>query len=309
MNLTFQTITDINEAKSLWDEFSPHKKLDDEWNFRYNFVRELDFPFHFIVGFDSDKPIGLLPLQLNINKGLGPKLLNVDEPFLEFFAGIDSDDNHVFLKPGYEDLSEKFFEQIKDFAILTSLDKIYSVNSVEAVHYLDRFELDLHNISDFESYVDLHFSGKTRKNIKHELRRNKYSDINVEIQDGSIEDLEQMFKFSIDRFGEKSSFNMEHRQNIYRNFFNLFKVDVFKVIMDGELKAVVYGIVHNGTYTGINVGYDYSVPNLGKFLFTSTIPRAVKMSCLLYDAGQGQNGWKENFHLTKIPQYKLILNS
>lgn len=30
--------------------------------------------------------------------------------------------------------------------------------------------------------------------------------------------------------------------------------------------------------------------------------------CKTYDAGKGDSGWKEQFHLTRIPQYMLTIN-
>ncbi len=95
-SLTFKTISNKKDACILWDIFSPKKTLDDEWDFRYTFYKYLKFPLRFIVGFDNGKPIGLLPLQLNTNKGVSQKKFEAREPFLEFFGGIDTGDNKIF---------------------------------------------------------------------------------------------------------------------------------------------------------------------------------------------------------------------
>lgn len=306
--IEFKIVKDKTEAKKFWDLFSPHISIDDEWNFRYIWGKYLDLPLHFIVGFDNNKPIGLLALQKNHLKGLGPKLLEMDKPFLEFFGGVDTDDNKVFLAPGYEEDALQFLEQIHEPAILTSLSQQYSVGKTVSTFYLDRFMVDLNGITDINSYIDLHLSGKIRKNVKHELRRNKMEGYKVKIQNGDKNDLDLLFQFSINRFGEQSSFHMEYRRKAYREFFDYFNVDIFKVILNGDVKAIVYGIIHNNTYTGINIGYDYDIPNFGKFLFTSTIPRAVGLECKIYDVGQGDNGWKSRLHISQIPQYKLSLN-
>lgn len=308
-SLHFKIVENPEEAEKIWEIFSPHKKLDDEWNFRYTWMKYLNIPLHFIVGFDNEKPVGLLALQYNTGKGLSPKLLNMDKPFLEFFGGVDTDDNRVFLLPGYEKYMTQFLEKIHQTAVLTSLSNEYKVGSSESVFYLDRFEVDLNGITDFDSYIDLHLSGKARRNVKHELRRSKLEGYKVDIVDGDESDLEQLFQFSIDRFGERSSFHREDRRKVYYDFLKLYPVDIFKVLLDGVTKAVVYGIVYNKTYTGINVGYDYSVPSFGKFLLSATVPRAIKLGCTLYDVGQGDNGYKSRLHITQIPQYKLALNS
>jgi hypothetical protein len=139
-NVNFRVITDAEEAKKIWEIFSPKKRIDDDWEFRNTWTEKLDFPFHFIVGYDEDKPIGVLPLQLNTLKGLGPKLLQMNIPYLEFFAGIDTDDNDVWVLPGYEEYKKDFFKQIKDPTVLTSLKNQYSIDDNEATFYLDRFE-------------------------------------------------------------------------------------------------------------------------------------------------------------------------
>ena len=305
-NIEFKIIEDPVEAKEIWEIFSEHKVIDDEWDFRNIWTQELELPFHFIVGYEGDKPIGLLALQRNTIVGLGPSLLGMDKPYLEFFGGVDTDDNRVFLLPGYEDRVEDFLNQIKEPAILTSL-RDHVVGNHEAEFYLNRFEVNIEGIKDYKEYVDKNFEGKTRRNILRELKGKGVRDLSIEVKDGKEEDLELLFKFSIDRFGDKSSFHMEQRRNVYRNLMKKFDVDLFLILLNGEVKAVVYAIVYKNTYVGVNTGYDYLVPNLGKLVFTASLERALKRGCTVYDVGQGSK-WKEQLHIPMIPQYKLSLN-
>lgn len=310
MTLRFEIITEKDKAKEIWEYFSPHLKIDDEWEFRYTWIKHLDLPLHFIVGYDGDEPVGLLALEQNTNKGLGPKLLNMDEPFLEFFGGVDTDDNYIFLKPGYEHLTSEFLEQIHTPAILTSLktEEGYATKNATPEFYLNRYEIDITGATDFDSYIDKNFSGKTRRNIKSEAKV-RFKDEKVEILDGTIDDLEYLFQLSISRFGDRSSFNMEYRRKTFRDLFQNFDIDLFKVAINGEIKGIAFCNVYKERYTGINIGYDYSTPGLGKFLVVSSIPRAAKRGCTIYDAGQGDTGWKSAFHFTKISQYQLKLNT
>src|SRR5258708_2160740 len=41
--LMFKVITDLAEAKALWEIFSPNSTIDDEWAFRYEFYKYLNF--------------------------------------------------------------------------------------------------------------------------------------------------------------------------------------------------------------------------------------------------------------------------
>lgn len=306
-SLQFEVIQEEQKAKSLWNTFSPHKTLDDEWGFRDIFSKDFEFPFHFIVGYDREKPVGLLPLQRNTVKGLGPKLLNMQQSFLEFFAGIDADDNKVFLLPGYDAYEEEFYKQIKEPAVLTSLLKNISVNGVESEHYLDRYELDLTEFDSFESFMQNQFDGVSRQRLINRMNKLKKT-YSVEIKDTSAEDLHFLFDFSIARFGERSSFHMPQRQQIYKDLFASFKVDLFMLVLDGIPKAISFGIIFNKIYTTVNIGYDYTIRDISKLLVVTQIQRAMQLGCVHFDAGQGENGWKEHFHLQKIPQYKLTLN-
>jgi len=306
-SLTFKVITERAEAQRYWEIFSPKKTIDDDFTFRDTWTQLYDFPFHFIVGFDGADPIGLLPLQLNTLKGLGPKLLNMDTPFLEFFAGIDTDDNKIFMLPDYEESIPQFLKQIKEPAVLTSLKEKYAVDEKEAEHYLDRFELDLTKFANFEDFMQKNFDGHSRQRLINRINKIDRT-YTVEIKDGAEEDLKKLFQFSIDRFGENSSFNMSDRQQIYHELLQKFEVDLFKIILNGETKALSFCFVFNGSYVSLNIGYDYDVRDISKLLVVTQIKRALEKGCTRYDAGQGDNGWKEHFSLTKVPQYQLKLN-
>jgi hypothetical protein len=305
--LSFTIITNREEAKKYWDIFSPKKTIDEDFDFRDTWTQIYDFPFHFIVGFEGEKPIGLLPLQKNTLKGLGPKLLNMTEPFLEFFAGIDTDDNKVLILPGYEETIPQFLAQIDEPAILTSLKDKYRVNGKEAEHYIDRFELDLTKFTSFEDFLQKNLDGKSRQRLINRINK-IHKDYTVEIKNGTEEDLQKLFQFSIDRFGDRSSFNMPDRQQIYREFLKNFDVDLFTIELNGQTKAISFCFVYNGSYISLNIGYDYNIRDISKLLVVTQMKKAIEKGCSRYDAGQGDNGWKEHFNLTKIPQYRLNLN-
>lgn len=307
MGIQFRVVHDTQEAKKLWEIFSPHKTIDDEWDFRFTWTEPLNLKLHFIVGFDNGKPIGMLPLQLNNNVGIGQKLLQAKEPFLEFFGGVDTDDNNVFLHAGYEDCETEFFQQIQPPAILTSLTKPIVLPHISTTHYLDRFELDLTPITDFKTFLQLHFDGKSRQRLINRLNH-LHKHYVIEIRDSQAGDIELLFAFSKQRFGDNSSFHMEYRQSIFKNLLALHPVDLFVVMINNVPKAIAFGIVYKQTYISLNMGYDYSIRDLAKLVFATQIERAIQRGCTRYDAGQGENGWKEQFHLAKIPQYKLVLN-
>lgn len=305
--ITFKIIEDPTEAKRLWELFSPHKRIDDEWEFRNTWTEDYNFPFHFIVGYDGEKPVGLLPLQYNTLKGLGPKLLNVTVPYLEFFAGIDTDDNDVWVLPGYEKYKVDFFRQITRPAILSPLKEQYTIDTVEAAHYIDRFELSLEKNPDMDTYLQQSFDAKGRSRLKGRVKK-LCKTYNVTTRVGTEQDLDVFFNFNISHFGNQSSFNMADRQSVYRTLFKKFQTDIVVVELDGQIKAVTFGLLYKDIYTAVNLGYDDSIRDLFKVLVYMRIERAQELGYKLYDVGKGDNGWKSHFHFTKIPQYQLILN-
>lgn len=304
--LEFKVIDNIEEAKKIWELFSPKKVIDDEWNFRFCWFKYLEIPLHFIAGYDKGQPIGLLPLQMNTVKGLDARLLLMDKPFLEFFGGIDTDDNKVFVKPGFEHAVPQFFRQIKEPAIFTSLANKHGDNG-STEHYLYRYELDFGNAKNIDDFLQTFYTGKTKRDLLHRIRKMQ-REHKIEIHDGTDADLELLFNKSIERFGDRSSFNLEYRRAIYKELKSLFDHDLFVINVDGEPKALAFCLIYKNSYTLLNVGYDYSDRDIGKLLVVTEMQRAIEHGCTRFDAGQGDNGWKERFHLTKIEQYKLALN-
>lgn len=306
-SLTFHIISDETDAKALWDQFSPAKTIDDDWKFRDTWTESYAFPFHFIVGYDGDKAIGLLPLQQNTLKGLGPKLTKMDEPYLEFFGGIDTDDNDVLVLPGYEEYKPEFLKQIKTPAFLSSLKNEYRIEGGETEFYIDRFELDLTKFPTFDDFMQANLDGVSRQrliNRTNKIQRN----YKVEVIDAKHEELDLLFDFSIKRFGDRSSFNRPDRRAIFKHLLERFEVDLFKITLDGKPAAMSFAFLYKGSYITLNIGYDYDIRDISKLLVVTQIQRAIEKGCTRFDAGQGENGWKSHFNFTRIPQYKLILN-
>ncbi len=305
--LKFNVITDLAEAKTMWELFSPQNTIDDEWRFRYAFYKYLHFPLHFIVGYDGEKPVGLLPLQLNTNQGMSTVRFQMNEPFLEFFGGIDTDDNKVFILPEYQKCIPDFLQQVTTAAVLAPLADQYSVADNQATYYTDKFVVDLKGLTNLDMFLDKNFQGKSRRRLRGKINH-FYKNYKIEIKKGTESDLELLFALNIKRFGTNSAFHMEHRKQLFRDLVKLYTADIFTIVIDDKPKAVSLSLVHKGTYSGLNSGYDYAMNDLGKFVFITKIQRAIEMGCAVFDAGKNDNGWKEHFHLQKITQYKLTMH-
>lgn len=307
VNLQFRVATDIVDVKEAWNELSPHQVIDDEWDFRYAFLKPLSYELRFIAGYDGEQIVGLLPLQRNNLTGLRPPYGKDEiQPFLEFFGGDDMDDNVILLKPGYEECVLQFFDQIKERAILAPLATPY-VYKQEAQVYEHKFFLLLTGYASYEDYLEHLWSKDSRKKIRQQIR-NIHRDFKVEIINNNYEDITLLSTFNKERFGETSSFSHEYRQSIFESLTSLYAVETLTIILNGVKQGVSYGIHYKDRYVGMNAGVSYDVQDLGKYLAILQIQQAIELGCSMYDAGKGSSGWKEAYRFQKSPQYQLFFD-
>lgn len=304
-DLRFRIVTKPEEAAVLWERFSPHKSLDDEWDFRYTFFKYLSFELYFIVGEVDEHPQFLLPLQKNTLKGLMPPYYPGDnKEFLEFFGGDDTDDNRIM---GISDA--RVFDFLKTQSLPARLAPLASSSetSDKEGFYEDKYILDFIDYKTYEDFLQNKWSSQSRKKIRQQLRK-LYREHSIEILVNNYEDIDLIVKYNIQRFGEASSFRFEYRKEIFRDLIELYDVLTLTVVVDGKKEAVSYGIIYKNTYIGMNAGVNSAIPDLSKLLILAQIDHAIARGCKTYDAGKGDSGWKEQFHLKKIPQYMLNIS-
>lgn len=305
--LQFKTIATPEEAKGAWETLSPHKTIDDEWNFRYAFFEYLNYDLHFIAGYDNEKLIGLLALQRNKLNGLRPPYAKTaDTAFLEFFGGDDTDDNTVWVNKGYEECVPQFFEQIHEKAYLAPLAQSFTYKNLTADIYEYKYYLSLSNYKTYEDYLEDKWSRDSRKKIRQQIR-NIYRGYPLQIANNDHEDIKVMGELNKKRFGENSSFAYSYREKIFTALIKFYQVEMLTVSANGVKHGVSYGINFKNTYIGMNAGIRYEIEDLGKLLTLLQINRAIELGCALYDAGKGSSGWKESFKFEKVPQFQLIL--
>lgn len=302
--VTFQVVKNETACRQIWEHLISGREIDDEWDFRYIFYRYLGIPLHFIVASVGAEPVALLALQFNSGKGVIPKSFGVTGNFLEFFGGDDTDSNAVIVKPGFEDLVPTMLKQVDQPAVLAPLAESYTVGESSSQQYTNRYLADLKDMSELEDFLKVHFDSKGRGKLMQQLSR-LHRNAAVEIEPTT--DLQPLFQFNIDRFGSDSSFSHPYRRQVFRDLMERYQHDAFRVSVDGRTVAVSFALIYKNHYLGMNVGYDYSVRDLGKFVICQQIERAIQLSCDVYDSGKGDGGWKEQFHLQKIPQYMLTI--
>lgn len=306
--MDFKTITDVDEAKSLWNQLSPHNTIDDEWDFRYTFFKHLPYVPHFLAGFSEGKPVGVLPLQKNTGVGLMPPYATSHKPFLEFFGGDDTDDNAIMVKPGYEGNIPEFLEKIRENVILAPLKNPYEELGLKTSEYTNKYFIDLNGLSTHEDFIDKTWSGDSRGKFKRGLRK-LYKEHTIEMEYGNLNDLNLMAELNLQRFGESSSFRFPYRTEIFKELAQIYTPEIISVKVNGKKEAVSFGLYFKNAYLAMNIGVNQQINNLGKHLIMHQIDRAITHGSTIYDAGKGDSGWKEIYKLEKIPQYQLQLTN
>lgn len=305
MKQTFHTFYDLDYARDIWEVLSPHKTIDDEWDFRYAFFKHLHYTPHFLTAFDGNEPVGLLPLQYNADYGLKPPYAPESAGFLEIFGGDDTDNNELLIKPGYEDVERELLLRAPERTILAPLSLRYKTK-YNATLYAKRYELDLTGLTGYEDYLEKYWSGDHRKTMKKQVRRIQ-KNFAVEIVYNRYEDIDKMIEFNLERFKDESSFRFSYRGEIFKDLIKSFNVQTISVLIDGKVEGVSYGIFHKNVYVGMNAGVNHKIRDLGKLLILMQIERGINLGCKLYDGGKGSGEWKEEFGFIPIPQYLLSL--
>jgi Acetyltransferase (GNAT) domain len=288
-------IEDLIEAEKLWNHFSPHLSLYDEWDFRLCFLkRHTGDRLRFITAFEGDDPVGLLPLQFSLSKQQ-----------LEFMGGFFMEDNRVFLKPGHETLAQTLFSHVQGKANLRCFlgDENPFLQSFPPDYPV--YSARLEGLATRDQYIDRFFQSKSRANLKKKIRQVLELHPNVVLN--RLEDLDLLAHFNIQTFGPESSFVEDPAQKSifldlchsrHPSFVHSFEVD-------GQTEAVSFSLLFKDAYYYILSGTNKTkVPNLGNYLVIKNIETALEHHCRTFDAGRHDCNWKERWHLEKVGSHR-----
>lgn len=295
--ITFNTITELQEAEEAWKTLSLNEVLYDNWDFRYLYYQFLQYPLEFIAAYDNGELVGLLPLMWDEEKG-----------HLDFFAGVNfMEDNRIFVEPGYEFLRHELLKRVSKPAFLNYLHEEINISSQAEIHAYTYYA-DLAHVKNYSDYIEKTFSGKTKNTLKRQLK--KLQENNLVFSENDSDDIDTLIKFNKERFGEKSSFyKRTNWSDFYKAIAAKFHTKTLSISINNEKKAVGFGIIYKNTYVMINSGADIEFDNLRKFTNLFLIDQAIKSQTTIYDAGSGSFGWKEYFKLIPKPQYQIDLRN
>ncbi len=292
--LRFESITNIEEAKHWWNVFVIQKNLYDNWDFRYIFYKYLNNEILFYIGYDGEMPVGLFPLQKNLEKD-----------WLEFFGGKYMENNQVYVKIGFEEYRREFYKFITSKANLEYI--IGADSSTKNLTILDeKYFLPLTGLQTLEDYFQKYFTAETRGKMRRKIRHIEAT--SLKIFKNNFEEIENLFQFNIENFKDTSTFHLSGRKESFREILQLsFPIYLLSFYINGTLEGVSLAVVgEDGTYEYLNLGVRSSAPkDLRSYIHLKNIEQALQHQAKIFNAGCSDCGWKELFHLEKIPQYKF----
>ena len=290
--ISFKRVTDLFEARKIWQILNSEKSLFDDWDFRLAFYKHEEPELFFWVAYENSKPACLLPLQWNkTNRNL------------EFFGGRFMFSNDIYTAPGYEKIANDILQHIDRPAELSAIELLpgQCIDSLCVSEYL--YTIDLTQCSSFSEYLGKNLNSKYRSNLKRKIKLAEAD--SPQIRENEPDDLETLFDLNIKNFGNVSSFNKPFRQQIFHDLLNSkFNVQLLGFTIDSEVAAASFSIMHNGVYFFLNLGSDREkFSHLGTFVSYQNALRAMSLGAHTFNAGLDDLGWKESWGMIKTPQY------
>ena len=182
--MKFKICQEINKCRTLWNLFSPKKRLFDIWEFRACFYDSKDDKPYFIIGYDGKEISGVIPLQFVKS-----------ENQYHYFGGWFTAERNRFLLKDKTKIIE-FLEQCPKNTFIEGIDpeegKYYNFLEDEPTYYLDLSKYG----NSFERYFSS-FDKKKQKNFKRDLK-------NIPSY--------KMYPNRLGDFGRLLEFNMQQQQ-------------------------------------------------------------------------------------------------
>jgi hypothetical protein len=290
-NYVIKEINSLSEAQMYWEKLSFKENIYEDWNFRYLFHKYYSFPINFQVCFFDNKPVALLPLQFN-----------TQNQCLEFFGGDYMEKNKVFFAPGFEDTVPLLFQSLKKKAHLKNISK--QDDQTPNLQFIDNtYCTSLKGLNTLEDFINRNFHSKSRNNLLKKIR--KIKTFNPIIKYNQLDDLDLLIEFNKQEFQKESSFYVPYRSEIFHDLVKLpYNIQMMTVYINDKKEASSLSIKFLDDFVYFNAGFNKEAfSNLGTYLVIKNFELAIKLKCHHFDAGFENYGWKERFHLEKIPQY------
>ena len=292
---------DLKNAQKLWQRHWPQNCLFDLWPVRACFQSQYKHTPHFIVATENGQYRGMLALSWIDEEqyfGQFPGELWQGKTWLEQNKLLASDPDVLTALLDHVP-SEIRVRYLSADALLAAEPSV----TVDEIGYL--FCPPQYGYS-FQGYMGS-FSGKSRKKIGRELDLLKARGLSYRYD--RIADVDIMFRLNIENFKEQSYFDEPRFLRSFENLIawlhhkNLLRVTT--VLLGGKIAAVDIGAVWNSTYVVLAGATDTDFPGVAKLINLHHIEWSCQQRLSEIDFLCGDFNWKNRFHLTPRPLYKI----
>ena len=299
--LNVRICEDLKEAERIWRAHWPENHIFDLWDVRACFQNVFNHPPHFLVAEENGAVEGLMALSWI-----------EDEEYFGHF-------------PGETYQGKTWLEQnrilARDSKILRAL--VRNIPGGTRLRYLVRDSIlfgDEAPVEDetgysfspakydysFDAYFQS-FSPKSRKKLGKELSR--FHEAGASFHDDRIQDMDLMFQMNLDSYGETSFFSnpmfLGSFEKLLLWLHSKGMLRITTVMCNGEVAAVDVGSVWNSSYTVLAGGVNPNFPGVAKLINFHHMEWACRNRMKTVDFLCGDYGWKERFHLSPRPLYKI----
>lgn len=291
--MQIQTITDLNTAEKLWNQFVISDNWYNQWELRKLFHQTLNISTPlFYVAAKNNQPVGILPLQISN-----------EEKKIEFFGGGFFEGNQAWAKD--DQVKSLLYQSVKGNIAFDSIELKDKELDPRIEKGDEKFFLPIINYKNIDDYLQL-FSSKRRSNLRRAFK--KLAENKLTIESGTVDDLDILFQLNIKRFGEESVFTNPKRIEAFQEMTKLSNQwEIFTFKLNNKIEAVSLSTLYKDTYLYHNAGTNLSdYPNLGSLVIYHNIKKAIELGAKYFDAGSEDLGWKSRWHLQPIQLYKLL---
>lgn len=301
--ITITMHDDHETCRLLWEKMWPVKGFFDLWQARACFHQSFLRPLRFYEARENRRTVGLLALCWDEEKQQ-----HVQFPGETWHGKTWLEQNRIIAET--PDIARALLE-----AVPGSVHLRYLVSEPHFDH-LDLVKPDETNYLFFPGLYDfslenywMSFSGKSRKNLKAELR--KLEARQVSFRFNQPDDLDHMFRMNLDVYKENSYFldprflaSFEKLASFLRKMGML---RIITVLIDGKIAAVDMGVLWKNSYTLLAGGTNPEFQGVAKLINLHHMGWACEQRIEKVDFLCGDFNWKSRFHLTPVPLYEISI--
>lgn len=292
--MDFRVETNLACCHRFWERFSPSASLFDFWEYRLPFYKGYGYQPYFIIGRQSGRDCGLLPLWYEKKR-----------KFYTFFGGTFPEPNTFFI-PKKSQIN-LFLDQCP------KPTKLYYINQSEANFYPfaksdPHFFLEMKEYHDDLAYYFSSFGKKHRKNLLYDLRQ--LEKLGYSFQKNHLDDFEIMVELNKKRFKKDSDFEEKEMivsmKTLMQTAHRQRKLNLISVKIGRRPEAVGMAVINQGCYWVLSSGRNPEIENIGKLLIVGHIKSALALGISKIEFLSTESGWKKLWHLQEEALFEFV---